>query len=251
MANEKVLEGQVAVVTGGSRGIGRAIAIRLAGMGAHVFVNYTSNQAAADDTVKQCLASGGSAEMIRFSVGDSKAVTEAFDAMKESKGRIDILINNAGIARDGLLARVKDEDWAEILNTNLSGSFYCARAASRIMMKARYGRIVNVSSVTAEMGNPGQTTYISSKAGLIGMTKALAKELGSRSITVNAITPGFIETEMTSEIAPDLKENYLKAIPLGRFAKAEEVAELVAFLAGPSSAYITGQTIGINGGMYM
>lgn len=247
----KKFQGQVAVVTGASRGIGRAIAIELARQGAHVVINYSSNAGAAEEVASLCANEGGSASVMGFNVGDSKSVDEAFDAIKEKHGKLDILVNNAGISRDGLFIRMKDEDWAKTLETNLNGAFYCARAATKIMMKARYGRIVNISSVVAEMGNAGQVPYVSSKAGLIGLTKAMAKEVASRNITVNAITPGFIETDMTAALDPKLQEEHLKAIPLGRYGKAEEVAALVSFLADQSAGYITGQIIGINGGMYM
>lgn len=247
----KLLQDQVAIVTGGSRGIGRAIALEFASNGAHVVVNYSQNSAAAEEVAKLCSEVGGSATVMGFNVGESSQVDQAFDAIKEKHGRLDILVNNAGISRDGLFIRMKDDDWAKTLETNLNGAFYCARAAAKIMMKGRYGRIVNISSVVAEMGNAGQIPYCSSKAGLLGLTKAMARELASRSITVNAVTPGFIETDMTAALGEKLKEEHFKAIPLERYGKAEEVAALVGFLASPRSAYITGQIIGINGGMYM
>lgn len=250
-AESKSLAGQIAVVTGGSRGIGRAISIKLAGLGAHVVVNYSSNQGAAEEVQALCETAGGSASINGFNVGDSTSVDKAFDEIKEKHGRLDILVNNAGISRDGLFIRMKNEDWDQTLLTNLNGSFYCARAAVKIMMKARYGRVINISSVVAEMGNAGQVPYVSSKAGLIGLTKAMAKEVASRNITVNAITPGFIETDMTAALDDKVREEHLKVIPLARYGKAEEVAALTAFLAGADSAYITGQVIGINGGMYM
>ena len=245
------LKDQVAVVTGGSRGIGRAIALALAAEGAHVVINFASNQAAAEEVQALCEKAGGSASLSGFLVGDSDAVDKAFDAIKEKHGRLDILVNNAGISRDGLFIRMKNDDWAKTLETNLNGAFYCARAAAKIMMKARYGRIINMSSVVAEMGNAGQVPYVSSKAGLIGLTKAMAKEMASRNITVNAITPGFIETDMTSALDEKLREEHLKVIPLSRYGKAEEVAALTKFLASSGAAYITGQVIGINGGMHM
>ena len=248
---QKNLTGQIALVTGGSRGIGRAISIALAAQGAHVVVNFASNQAAAEEVVALCEKAGGSASLSGFLVEDSEKVDAAFDAVKEKFGKLDILVNNAGISRDGLFIRMKNSDWDQTLATNLNGSFYCARAATKIMMKARYGRIINISSVVAEMGNAGQVPYCSSKAGLIGLTKAMAKEVASRNITVNAITPGFIETDMTSALDEKLREEHLKVIPLSRYGKAEEVAALTKFLASSESAYITGQVIGINGGMYM
>lgn len=247
----KQFEGQVAVVTGGSRGIGRAICERFARGGAQVVVNYSSNAAAAEEVVSRCQSLGGGAVAMGFDVANSDAVEGAFEEIKAKCQRVDVLVNNAGISKDGLLLRMKDEDWAKTLATNLSGAFYCARSASKIMMKSRYGRIVNVSSVVAQMGNAGQVPYVSSKAGLIGMTKSMAKELASRNITVNAITPGFIETDMTAALDQKLQEQMLSQIPLSRYGTADEVAALVAFLASADAAYITGQVVGINGGMYM
>jgi 3-oxoacyl-[acyl-carrier protein] reductase len=244
-------EQKVALVTGGSRGIGREISKKLAANGYYVFVNYNRGSDAAAETVKECESVGGKAEIIGFDVAQSEAVNTALDAIKTKVGRLDILVNNAGISKDGLLLRFKDEDWMQTIATNLSGAFYCARAAAKLIMKSPAGRIINVSSITAEMGNPGQAAYVSSKAGLIGLTKSMAKELASRGVTVNCITPGFIETEMTGKLNEDQKKNYLQGIPLGRFGAAAEVADLVNFLAGEGSAYITGQVIGINGGLYM
>lgn len=244
-------EQKVALVTGGSRGIGREISKKLAANGYYVFVNYNRGSDAAAETVKECEALGGKAEIIGFDVAQSEAVNTALDAIKTKAGRLDILVNNAGISKDGLLLRFKDEDWMQTIATNLSGAFYCARAAAKLIMKSPAGRIINVSSITAEMGNPGQAAYVSSKAGLIGLTKSMAKELASRGVTVNCITPGFIETEMTGKLNEEQKKSYLQGIPLGRFGAAAEVADLVSFLAGEGSSYITGQVIGINGGLYM
>ncbi|MDZ4785431.1 MAG: 3-oxoacyl-[acyl-carrier-protein] reductase [bacterium] len=246
-----MLKGTVALVTGGSKGIGREICKKLSSQGSHVFVNYNSSPQAAEDTVSQCKELGGIAETLQFDVANSDSVNTAFDVIKSKAGGLDILVNNAGIAKDGLLLRFKDEDWAQTIATNLNGTFYCSRAASKLLLKSKAGRIVNISSVTAEMGNAGQVAYTASKAGIFGLTKTLARELASRGVTVNCITPGFIETEMTGKLTEDTKQSYLKSIPLGRFGSASEVAELVAFLSGPGSSYVTGQIIGISGGLYM
>ena len=222
MTQDKALTGKIALVTGGSRGIGRAICVRLAAQGATVYVNFASNSAAADETVKLCQGQGAQAKAVGFDVGDSAAVDAAFEQIQKEAGKLDILINNAGISKDGLFVRMKDEDWQRILNINLNGAFYCARAAARMMMKARYGRIVNISSVVGEMGNAGQAPYVASKAGLIGLTKSMAKEMASRNITVNAVTPGYIETEMTDVIDEKRKTELMNAIPLGRIGAADD-----------------------------
>jgi 3-oxoacyl-[acyl-carrier protein] reductase len=242
---------KVALVTGASRGIGRAIAIELARQGSYVIVNYSSSPEAAQETLNAIREAGSDGEVLKFAVQDSQQVENAFDGIKSRHGQLDILVNNAGISRDGLVLRMKDEEWLATLAVNLNGSFFCARAAARLMLKAKKGRIINISSVVGEMGNAGQVPYVSSKSGVIGMTKALARELASRNVTVNAVTPGFIETDMTSALDDKLKEEHLKSIPLSRYGQAEEVAQLVAFLASDNAAYITGQVIGINGGMYM
>jgi len=250
MASQE-LANKVALVTGGSRGIGRAISECLAQLGCHVIVNYTSRPEAAEETVAKCVAAGGGAEAVGFDVSNSAAVDAAIESIKERHQRLDILVNNAGMARDGLLVRMKDEDWQQTIQVNLSGAFYCARAAAKIMMRARSGRIINISSIVGEMGNAGQASYVAAKAGVIGLTKSLALELAGRGITCNAVTPGFIETDMTSDLGDKVKTEMLTHIPLGRFGQGSDIAELVAFLATDRSSYITGQVIGINGGMYM
>lgn len=245
------LKRKVALVTGASRGIGRAIAIALARTGAHVVVNYSSSPEAAQETLNECRAVGGDGEVMKFSVAHSQEVEDAFESIKSRHSQLDILVNNAGISKDGLILRMKDEEWLTTVDVNLNGAFYCSRAAARLMVKARTGRIVNISSVVGEMGNAGQVPYVSAKAGMIGMTKALARELASRGVTVNAITPGFIETDMTGALSEKLKTEMQSSIPLGRFGKADEVADLVVYLGSEKASYITGQIIGINGGMYM
>lgn len=242
---------KIALVTGGSRGIGRSIAIELARTGAYIIVNYSSSPEAAQETLNVIREVGSDGELLKFSVQDSQAVENAFDGIKSRHGQLDILVNNAGISKDGLVLRMKDEEWLTTLGVNLNGSFFCARAAARIMVKSKWGRIVNISSVVGEMGNAGQVPYVSSKAGIIGMTKALARELASRNVTVNAVAPGFIETDMTAALDEKLRAEHMKSIPLGRYGQGEEVAKLVAFLVSDSAGYITGQTISINGGMYM
>ncbi len=243
--------GRVALVTGGSRGIGRAISQELAQRGAFVVINYTSRPDAAEDTLTAIRSAGGNGEIVGFDVSDSAAVEQAFSGIKERHGRLDILVNNAGLAIDGLVLRMKDEAWNRTIQVNLSGAFHCARAAAKLMIRAKAGRIINISSVVGEMGNAGQVPYVSSKAGLIGMTKALALELAERGITVNAVTPGFIDTDMTAALNEATKETMLREIPVGRFGSGQDIAAAVGFLASDSAAYITGQVLGVNGGMYM
>jgi 3-oxoacyl-[acyl-carrier protein] reductase len=245
------LEGKVALVTGGSRGIGREISVELARCGAHVIVNYAQRSQAAEETVTKCQEVGGTASILGFNVAESGAVDEAFATIKDEHGRLDILVNNAGITRDGLILRMKNDDWDQVIATNLNGTFYCCRSAAKLMMKARVGRIINISSVVGEMGNPGQANYVASKSAVLGLTKSLAKELGSRGITVNAVTPGFIETDMTADLDEQVKQSMLANIPLGRFGSPQEVAKVVAFLASSGGSYITGQILGINGGLHM
>lgn len=244
-------ENKVALVTGGSRGIGRAIAQTLGRRGATVVLSYAGNEAAATETVKAIVDAGGKAKAIRFDVADSEACSKAIDDVVKEFGRLDVLVNNAGVAIDGLLMRFKDEDWDKTLDTNLKGAFMLMRAVSRPMMKQKGGAIVNVSSIVGEMGNAGQAAYSASKAGLIGLTKSVARELASRNIRVNCVTPGFITTDMTAGLNDELKKKMADAIPLSRIGNAEEVANAVAFLASDLASYITGEVLKVNGGMYM
>lgn len=246
-----LLQGQIALVTGGSRGIGRAASIELAKEGAIVLINYVGNEVAAKETQELVHEVGGTCHLMRFDVSDHVAVDAAFDTIKKDHGGLSILVNNAGVSKDGLMLRFKNEDWAKTIDTNLNGAFYCARAAVKLMSKARHGRIINISSVVGEAGNAGQVAYSAAKAGMIGMTKTLAKEFASRTITVNAISPGFIETDMTNALTDAQKEAALAAIPLKSMGTAFDIANAIVFLASDKARYITGQVIGINGGMYM
>jgi 3-oxoacyl-[acyl-carrier protein] reductase len=244
------LQGQVAIVTGASRGIGRAAALALAAEGATVVVNYASSSQAADAVVAEISEMGSQAVALQADVAQAEQVDALFNTVMEKYGRVDVLVNNAGIARDTLLLRMKLEDWQAVIDLNLTGVFLCTRVASKIMLKQRSGRIVNITSVVGEMGNPGQANYSAAKAGVIGFTKTVAKELASRGITVNAVAPGFIATDMTADIKAG--EEILKLIPLGRYGQPEEVAGLIRFLAADAAAaYITGQVINIDGGMVM
>lgn len=243
------MEGKVALVTGGSRGIGRAICLELARRGAAVAVNFAGNEAAAQETAEACRALGAQAEIFRADVADPAACEELVKAVKERFGQVDILVNNAGITRDGLLMTAKAEDFDQVLDTNLRGAYFCMKAASKLMMRQRYGRIVNLSSVVGLRGNAGQTGYAASKAGILGLTKAAAKELAARSITVNAVAPGFIDTDMTSVLPEKAKEAMLTTIPMGRPGAPEDVARAVAFFAEESAAYLTGQVLCVDGGM--
>ena len=245
------LDGKVAVVTGGSRGIGRAIAVALGKAGAHVVINYAGNEAAARESVDAVVQAGGKAEAKQFNVADEGAVQAAFKEIEAAHKRLDVLVNNAGIALDQLLLRVKQEEIDRTFATNLAGPLFCAKAAMRMMMRARVGRIINLSSVVAEAGNPGQAVYSASKAGIIGLTKTLAREYASRGITVNAVAPGFIETDMTASLPEAAQKGIVDQTPLGRVGKPEEVAAAVLFLASDEASYITGQVLRVNGGMYV
>ncbi len=246
-----LFQGKVVLVTGGSRGIGRACAVAFARGGASVVISYAGNEAAANETLQLIEQAGGKGKAVRFDVADTQACTEAVEAIVKEQGRLDVLVNNAGVAIDGLIMRFKDEDWDKTLDTNLRGAFALIRAASRPMMKQRSGAVVNLTSVVGEMGNGGQAAYAASKAGMIGLTKAIARELSSRNIRVNAVSPGFIATDMTSKIPEDTQAKMVGAIPLGRLGTAEEVAQAVLFLASDQAAYITGEVLKVNGGMYM
>lgn len=245
------LEGQIALVTGASRGIGKAIALALSRAGAYVIVNYQGNQAAAQESLGALTAEGGRGELCRFDIGDESLVEVSVKKIVDDHKKIDILVNNAGVTSDNLLMRMKPADWDLVIGTNLKGTVLCTKAVSRGMIRQHYGRIVNLSSVVGQMGNAGQSLYSASKAGIIGFTKAMAREVASRGVTVNAVAPGFIETDMTARLPEKLREESLRSIPLGRFGTGEDVAEAVVFLAAPGAGYITGQVLGINGGLYM
>lgn len=246
-----LLDGKVALVTGASRGIGRAIALRLASEGAKVAINFAGNQKAAEEVKSEIEANGGEAILVQANVADPAAVEAMFAKVVEAFGTVDILVNNAGITRDGLLLRMKDEDFEAVIDTNLKGVFYCTKAAAKLMMKKRSGRIVNMSSVVGLIGNVGQTNYAASKAGVLGFSKSAAKELAARGITVNMVAPGFIDTDMTAVLADKVKEAMVKEIPLRRMGRPEDVANAVLFLVSDCSSYITGQVINVDGGMVM
>lgn len=245
------LTGKTAIVTGGSRGIGRAAALTLAEAGADVAVIYAGNTAAAEETVRLIEEKGRKGLAIQCDVADEAAVTAMVKDVKKELGRIDILVNNAGITRDGLLMIMKEDDWQVVLDTNLTGAFHCTKAVTRLMMKQRSGSIINITSVVGETGNAGQANYAAAKAGLIGFTKSVAKELASRNIRCNAIAPGCIETDMTAVLGEDTVDAMIKTIPMGRVAQPEEVAKAVLFLASDDASYITGQTLNVDGGMVM
>jgi 3-oxoacyl-[acyl-carrier protein] reductase len=245
------LENRVALVTGGSRGIGRAIALELAACGAAVVVNYNKSPEAAEEVVKQIQAAGGKAAAHQADVSDFKQAEALVKFAVETFGDLSILVNNAGITRDQLIMMMPEADWDAVIDTNLKSTFNCSKAAVKHMMRKRYGRIVSIASVAGQMGNPGQTNYSASKAGQIGFTKALAREIASRNITVNAVAPGFVDTEILGAMSPQILESALKMVPLARKGQPEEIAYAVAFLASDQAAYITGQVLGVDGGMAM
>jgi 3-oxoacyl-[acyl-carrier protein] reductase len=246
-----MLQGKVALVTGASRGIGRAVALELARQGAKVAVNYAGSEAKANEVVAEIHEMGGEAFAIQADVSKVEAVDNMVKEVLDRFGRIDILVNNAGVTRDNLLMRMKEEEWDEVININLKGVFNCTKAVTRPMMKQRYGRIINIASIVGVIGNPGQANYVAAKAGVIGLTKTTAKELASRNITVNAIAPGFITTDMTDKLSEEVRGEMLKQIPLARFGEPKDIAGVVVFLATDAANYITGQTIHVDGGMVM
>ena len=246
-----LLDGKVAIVTGASRGIGRSVAISLAKAGAKVVINYAGNTAAAEEVKAIIEAAGGQGLLVQADVANEDAVAAMVKQTVNAFGRIDILVNNAGITRDNLLMRMKEGDWDDVMNTNLKGIFMCTKAISRVMMKQKYGKIINMTSVVGLTGNAGQSNYAAAKAGVIGFTKSMAKELASRGITVNAIAPGFINTDMTSVLSNQIKDELITKIPLGRLGSTEDVAAAVLFLVSDSANYVTGQTLNIDGGMVM
>ncbi len=245
------LAGKIAVVTGGSRGIGRAVSVALAEAGAHVIINYRSNEEAARETLRLVGEVGGAGEILGFDVADAESVDEAMKDATKRHGHLDILVNNAGISIDQLLLRVSAKDLEMTWATNVNGAVFCAKACIRTMMRNRWGRIISLSSVVAESGNAGQVVYSSSKAALLGMTRSLAREYASRGITVNAVAPGFIETDMTADLSEAAKQGIVDQTPLGRIGRPEEVAAAVVFLASEEASYITGQVVRVNGGMHV
>ena len=245
------LEGKIALVTGGSRGIGRAISLELAAGGASVIVNYLRSADAADDVVAAIQAGGGGATALQADVSDADAVAALFKEITARYGTLDILVNNAGMTRDNVIMMMKPEDFDSVLATNLRSCWLCCKAAARIMMRKRTGSIINITSVVGIAGNGGQTNYAASKAGILGLTKSLAKELAVRGVRVNAVAPGFVETDMTIDLSDEIRQKAIEAIPLGRMGEPQDIADAVAYLASPAAAYITGQTLVVDGGMVM
>lgn len=244
-------EGRVAVVTGGGRGIGRAIAVELANQGAQVAISYRSNDASAEEAAEEVRAAGARCEVFKGDVAEPDDVKALFEGVNESFGRVDVLVNNAGVTRDNIMMRMKEDEFDEVLRTNLKGTYLCTRAALRPMVRARWGRIVNISSVVGLVGNAGQANYAASKAGIIGFTKSVAREVAQRGITANVVAPGYVETELTGSLSEGIKDQIRAQVPMSRFGEPEEIAGVVAFLAGEGAGYVTGQTLAVDGGMTM
>ena len=245
------LDNQVALITGGSRGIGKSVASELASRGAYVLINYATNSEAAAETLEEIEKAGGEGRTVCFDVSDFAEVQSTVSGLSDELDGIQILVNNAGITNDGLLVRMEEEDWDKVVDINLKGVFNCTKAVCRGMMKKRYGRIVNITSVAGEVGNAGQTNYSASKAGIVGFTKSSAREFSSRGITVNAVSPGFVETDINRDLPEEIKKKYLEAVPLGRFGRVEDISSAVCFLVSTGASYITGEVIKVNGGLYM